>query len=340
MSEIEKSALRAIMPAFNEKIAICLVLNEPFALFASVTLQSILDFSTQENNYDIFICTDKEFSENTKLMLEGQIQKKSNVSLRFINLPDYFAIQDSKNQNVTYPAIVFGRLFLPNILSSFEKIIYLDSDIIVNTDISSFYKIELGNKCIAAVNDLVMLAWLKDENHWAYKEIKNKVKIQDTKNYINSGFIIFNVEKYNNFITPERIITFEKQHYLKWPDQDLINIMFNGEILYLDQESNVLVALRDDISSVEKTNDENLIRAYKNSFIEPKIIHFLACSFLALKYPVRFFDKYWNIARRTPFYETLLQKAMENTTNIDFYNYLKTISIKQILKIFARKFFR
>ena len=46
----ERVALKKISPRYKEKVAICMVLNEPFAIFASVTLQSIIEFSSVDNN--------------------------------------------------------------------------------------------------------------------------------------------------------------------------------------------------------------------------------------------------------------------------------------------------
>lgn len=326
-----------IIPKFKEKVAICLVINEPFAIFASVTLQSIIDFSSDKENYDIFICTDKEFSDSTKNLLKNQIPKKTNFSLRFINLSDFFDMQNAKNQSIVYPTIVFGRLFLPFILDNYERIIYLDSDIILNTDISSFYSIKLGENCIGAVNDLVMLAWLRDKKHFAYKKLIDKVKIQDTTSYINSGFLVFDVMNYNKFITPEKIIAFEEKHYLAWPDQDLINIVFHDKIHFLPQNCNVLVALRDDKTAVESSNDRNLIESYNNSFKNPKVIHFLSCSFLATKYPVSFYDLYWKTARKTPFYETLLTKAVSTSAEVNLYALVERSSLRTLLKIVIKK---
>ena len=330
---------KKIEAKFNET-AICLVINEPFALFASVTLQSIIEFSSDKETYDIFICTDKDLSIVTADLLKKQFAGKVNFSIRFITLSDFFDNQEWNNKSLVYPPIVFGRLFLPFILDNYERIIYLDSDIILNTDISAIYTVDLGENCIGAVNDLVMLAWLRDKNNFAYNELINKVKILDTSNYVNSGFLIFNVQKYIDFITPEKILSFEKNHYLKWPDQDLINIVFHDKIFFLGQDFNVLVALRDDKTSVESTNDKELIEKYNNSFKNPKVIHFLACSFLAVKYPVQFFDKYWYIARKSPFYETLLSKAVSKSLDMNLVTLLKNTSLKALLKIVIKKILR
>ena len=319
-----------------------MVLNEPFALFASVTLQSIVDFSTQKMNYDVFVCTDKDFSSVTKSLLLSQISGLENFSLRFLNLSDYLDIADFNNKNITYPTIVFGRLFLPFILSDYEKIVYMDSDMIVNSDISGTYGIDLGKSCIAGVRDLVMVAWCQDEKHFAHKHLIGNLKIENIEDYINSGFLIFNVREYNKFISPENIMAFEKENKLLWPDQDLINKVFTDRILFLDNSYNVLCAARDDENTIQETGRTDLLDKFRNSFKNPKIIHFLNCSFLITKFPVRFFDSYWRIAKKSPYYETLIFKSIErqfsNQNNLEAL--LEQASMKKCLRILLRRMFR
>lgn len=130
------------------------------------------------------------------------------------------------------------RLLTPQLLSQdIEKIIYLDSDIIVNLDIKELWQIELGNKILAAV-----------------PEISNGVDIQkfaalchegyvDKKDFFNSGVLLMNL---NIFRTEEKNIVngvrFIGQHpQFLTVDQEVLNYLFAKDYLKLPVEFNYFV---------------------------------------------------------------------------------------------------
>ena len=128
---------------------------------------------------------------------------------------------------------------MPQIISSdIKKVIYFDSDIIVNLDINELWKVELGDKILAAV----------PEN--ANKSIDAKkffpmcregiVKGDD---YFNSGVLLMNLEKLRaeeNLIHEGLIFRIEHTHYRNF-DQDILNYCFSKSYLKLPVRFNRFV---------------------------------------------------------------------------------------------------
>lgn len=97
---------------------------------------------------------------------------------------------------------------------------------------------------------------------------------------------------------------------LRWMDQDAFNKLCDGRILLLPQEFNVLTSVaRDDAEIIRNSECPELIFEYRRALENPKILHFNGCSFLQIDNPTRWFQKYWKIARKSPYYELLQMRA-------------------------------
>ena len=158
-------------------------------------------------------------------------------------------MQDSPNKYVPY-----YRLCLAELLPEIERIIYLDSDIVVTGDIAKLYDLEFAtDQFIAGVNDMDS------------EELKEKIS---TSAYINSGVILFDLAtirriKLNVVEESIKILQNFRERISLNIDQDLINIIFNDHIRLLDISWNA--------QSVG--TPRGFILGYDNKSISPAINH-------------------------------------------------------------------
>lgn len=161
-------------------------------------------------------------------------------------------MQDSPNKYVPY-----YRLCLADLLPEIERIIYLDTDIVVQGDIAKLYDLEFAkDQFIAGVNDMDS------------EELKEKIS---TSAYINSGVILFDLAtirriKLNVVEESIKILQNFRERISLNIDQDLINIIFNDHIRLLDISWNA--------QSVGTPRGFKL--GYDDKSIEKNIIHFIA----------------------------------------------------------------
>lgn len=140
------------------------------------------------------------------------------------------------------------RIFAPFIFNKLDKIIYLDSDLIVLDDIKKLWDRDV--KYIAGVQDGLSI-------HGAKKNNLNHT-------YINTGVMVMNLKnlrKIDDYM--DRIKATQNGNYnLSLLDQDIINIAFEKEIELLPFEWNVL-------SKIYSETTEGMLEARK----KPSIIH-------------------------------------------------------------------
>jgi lipopolysaccharide biosynthesis glycosyltransferase len=142
------------------------------------------------------------------------------------------------------------RLWLPECLSEVPRIIYLDCDVIVKTDICSLWNTNLGDCALGAVGGDTRAA----TTHLT-KTRFFEISGTEPDAYFNAGILLLNLEKLrqNNICLYEEALTFLKKYPdTLYPDQDALNYIFHGNYYQLPNKYNVLV---DRKTSEPKTDD-------------------------------------------------------------------------------------
>ena len=145
-------------------IRVCFGLHDKtgrYSKFTGMTMLSLFENTTSD--VKIHILHDKTLTQDNRdkfIYLAGRYGQ----AVKFYNVEELCAdkIEDFKNfvPLVKTSRLSIGamyRLLAPQILpSDISRIIYFDSDIILNLDIAELWKIELGNKPLAAAPEAVI----------------------------------------------------------------------------------------------------------------------------------------------------------------------------------------
>ena len=136
---------------------------------------------------------------------------------------------------------MFYRFFIPQLLPDEDKVIYLDSDIIVNMDINELWQIELEDKSLAVVPEAETDPLDYPRNSTInYLVTSNLVGYND---YFNSGVLLMNLSSLRG--QEELIIDgikFVGEHpQLLYLDQEVLNYLFAKTALKMSADFNCLV---------------------------------------------------------------------------------------------------
>ena len=157
-------------------INICISCDNNYIKHAGVVIASILDNSLKSEILNFYILGLDLSSENkTKILSLKQIRS---CNIYFIE-PDINTFSEFESLKthayITLPA--YFRLKLPTILPNIERVIYLDCDTVVNTNLGELYNTNLEGKPLAGVIDI------------------NKRKQKKLPGYINSGVLVLDLNK-------------------------------------------------------------------------------------------------------------------------------------------------
>lgn len=124
-----------------------------------------------------------------------------------------------------FPAEVYYRLLIPSLApESATRALWLDVDLVVNRPLDEFYGQDLEDYVFSACRDI-----------GDYETHLRSLSCPPGTIYINSGVILFNLEQmrtyqlqdYHNFYLSHK-------ESIIWPDQDILNGMFCGQIKIWD----------------------------------------------------------------------------------------------------------
>lgn len=139
------------MEKYKEIIPIFFAVDEQYVPFLAVTLQSLVKNSSQEYYYVIKVLY-TNLSEESKEKINKYT--KENINIEYVDLNYY--IEKIKGKLYTrdyFSMTTYFRLFISNLYPQYNKAIYLDSDIVLLSDIAELYNIDIGDNLLGAVPD-------------------------------------------------------------------------------------------------------------------------------------------------------------------------------------------
>lgn len=264
-------------------IHIGLCADERFALPFGVCLTSIFE-SNKENEIVVHILT-KGFKEETIEKIKHTTEKYHKEEMvKLYNIND--EIFDSYPVYENFPKSIYYRYLFAEILPiDIEKIIYLDCDTVVVSDLRSMWNTDIDGKLLGAVED-------RNSDDII---IRNRIEMWEG-HYFNSGVLLMNLSywrKHDCFTQIARFILNNPKVCI-YPDQDALNVLFQDKIECLSFRYNFLISFIDPFESyrLHKSKRQEIIDSFKNLVI----IHFAAEKkpwFKDAKHPLFFIWRYY-----------------------------------------------
>lgn len=292
-----------LTPAFEENnVAIGLLSSAYYLPYLAVTIQSIIENGEPDKNYDIIILTDgvpKVRQKKLKRVADGY----TNVSVRFSDVSQHLALLNG-TQLPQYAKLIYCRVWMAHILKNYDQIICVDSDMVVMTDIGVFANYDFGEDFVLAAHE------------WCYGDYGDELGLDDCiKTAINAGFMVLNLKKVREVYPAIMLIALCNARSWKYMDQDILNILFQGKIRYLDYDWNYRVDHDVFLTSVQFIQSK-YNPCYK--VLSPKILHFAGLAKPWNIPGVKYENEFWNIAERSIFYREIMvaQMAVTNPTAV------------------------
>lgn len=163
-------------------------------------------------------------SQNSRQKLET-LKAKYPMKFNFIKLEDTLMEKFSVGEGTYLDKIVFGRLYIPNLLKNEKKALYMDIDMIVNQPLENLYDIDLGEYSIGAVPDGI----------WDQDQSRERLGMEEKQIYFNAGIMLMDLEKLRKNKIFHRGIEYclKPDRELKLNEQDALNILFENNYFKL-----------------------------------------------------------------------------------------------------------
>lgn len=267
--------------------------DENFLKYTATTLVSILKNMKTDRNLSVFVMTDAEISREG---LEG-ISKLFRIrNFKFTNL----IVDASQFAKIkTTPGIslaTYYRLVMHDLLpADVDRVLYLDSDIIVRKCISEIYDTDLTGYLFAGVQDSIS------------KRYNDKFGAPLEAPHINAGVTLVNVRAVRDANFSDRINRYLDSHkyLITLGDQQIINGAFQREIKYIPATWNVHGSMFDRQWRSKNVGINNTFtKAEIDAAVEdPAVIHytFKRKPWMSSEHPRT--KEWFAYAQLTPFFE-------------------------------------
>ncbi len=295
----------------QQPILIVVATNDFYISLLAALLKSIeVNHKTDEKLE--FIVIDDSVSQKNK----NKIRKSAGPDISITWIPVSKVVPASYQlpaDSSWFPLTALLRIFIPDMVShDITKVLYLDVDMIVREDIAKLWHTDLGDRPLAAVQDIcgtVCSPWAGIPN---YAELG----IPKETKYFNSGLLLLNPQKWRHQHIAKKVleaITDNFEH-TRFPDQYGLNVILYNQWVELDPRWNSF--------SIYESSD-------------PFIIHFTGIKPIFSSYNAnsdyqRIFLSYlrqteWRGFKLIPGYRWLLKKTVNKTKKNGFRWLLKEV---------------
>ena len=301
----------------NNSIHIVTNMNNKYIYPSIVSINSVLRNSNKNKNTIVYhiLCPDDLRRRNINKLKSLLYIYPTNLIMIFYNMGNLF----NKHKNNRFSEVTFYRLLTP-IFIPIEKVIYLDSDVLVFGDLEDMYNLQIRDNYVLGILDLL-------SNGIDYLGLKSE-------KYINAGVLILNLDlirKDQKFY--EMLFMSKNCRQLKNNDQTIINYIFYPKIGILPSKYGIFNfnSIFDIkylyLKTIRQTlNLSELVDAFKH----PIIMHYTLCN-----------PKLWNsnsfFSRKYTRVGTITKKKCKKYHDI-WIEYAKNTSfIKEIIKYYKLK---
>ena len=143
------------------------------------------------------------------LIEDDEFPEKLPAVIKTKNMSGQQWFPDGPNTRKRWSYMSMLRLALPEILPEEDRVLWLDIDTIVNTDITDLFETELDGCYVAAVEE--------------------PIRSKDPFLYYNAGVMVMDLKKLRDGMA-DLLIRYVNRVDLRFPDQDVINLLCQGRI--------------------------------------------------------------------------------------------------------------
>ncbi|MCJ8210412.1 glycosyltransferase family 8 protein [Mucilaginibacter sp. RS28] len=228
------------MTGTDKRLSVVYACDNNFAPLLAASIKS-LEINSAGSLIDVYIIDDGISSSGIQKL--KQSVTSSDVALKFYPVKEVVGkIKLPYFNNARLPVTTFFRLFVHTFIpEGTERVLYLDSDMIVLGNIRELWDIDLGDHIVAAVQDpgikTLGCSWGGGVRNW------EELGYHSEDLYLNAGLLLINYKKWVEFDVCNKALdaAVKYQKYIVYGDQYCLNVVLANRWLPLDPEWNHLV---------------------------------------------------------------------------------------------------
>jgi lipopolysaccharide biosynthesis glycosyltransferase len=208
----------------TKEIPIFFSTDDNYIPYLDVAISSLIANASCEFEYRIIVLNTGLNEENVCKVKKNE---KAGFKIDFVDISDDVDRIKSRLKDVYHFSVVtYYRLFIASLFPQYDKVIYLDCDLVVLGDISKLYHTELGDNILGAAPEQFV------QNTKEFREYAEKALGVDPNKYVNAGVLLMNLKEFRKKEIEKKFIHLitEYDFELLDPDQAYLNYLCFGKI--------------------------------------------------------------------------------------------------------------
>ena len=207
----------------SREIPIFFSTDDNYIPYLDVAVRSLIANASREYSYKIIVLNTGIKPEN---IAKVKMNERDGFTIDFINIFENVKDIKSRFKNVYHFSIAtYYRLFIASLFPQYDKIVYLDCDIVVLGDISKLYNTELGDNILGVVSDQYVC------NTKEFRIYASTAIGVNPDTYFNAGVLVISLEQFRKNNIESKFINLITEHDfdLLDPDQAYLNYLCYGK---------------------------------------------------------------------------------------------------------------
>lgn len=257
-----------------KRYPVVLSTDDNYALYVAVTIQSLIDTTEVDQELNVFILYE-ELEEKTLSMFR-QLQ---NERVKVVSKKIDGSFFQSTYEADYFTTAMYYRLAIPELFPEYEKVLYIDCDIILKQNIAALFEVDLSGYVIGAIYEYV------DDS---LKQYLTGISYPNEK-YFNSGVLLINCEEFRkHHIAEECLLQIKKSSSYKFPDQDILNFTCTDLVYPIETKWN----FKPFYSYTKPSFSRKDIEQYERDKREPALVHYTS-GYKPWNYPNKYLSADW-----------------------------------------------
>ena len=215
------------MSTIMQAINICFICDSGYVKPTAVAMESLKVNRSRDAIYKIFV-VETNLSDKDKELLTSLSRKNFLVEIIHFVVPE---VLKNVNKSRYVPISAMTKFYLPKIFKDLDKILYMDGDVLVQSDLVDLYKSDISSVYAGVVKDI--------RNVYDNGQLLKKLQIQPG-GYFNSGMMLLNLKRCRRDNITEQLIEYRLNRFNHHMDQDALNGVMNGRVKFFDVKYNLL----------------------------------------------------------------------------------------------------
>lgn len=261
--------------------------DDKYLPFLAVALESILENSSHEYDYEVYVLHSGVKKDYEKKLLR---YNREGFCISFLDVTEKLkTISAHLHMRDYYTCTTYFRMFIAGMFPQYDKALYLDCDTVVLGDISELYNYDLGNNLLAG-------APCEGVNSFdVYKRYVREVDGLDPDYFFNAGVLLMNLKCFREEGFYEQFAELlQKYKFQVIQDEDYLNVLCQDRVLRLPRAWNKTPVAPDKLAR------EDL-----------RIVHYLMTWKPWYYDDIPYQEYFWEYAKKTEFYDMI--KAMQDS---------------------------